>query len=143
MSVDCSLQTADITFYLLLFNLLFMATSQDFMDYVLDQIENAGIITYKKMFGEYALYSDGKVVALVADNKLFVKPTEKGRSFIGNVQEAPAYPGAKMSFLIEDQIDDRLFISKLIRITASELPDPKPKKPKTKPGQARTKIAHR
>ncbi len=107
-----------------------MATSQDFMDYVLDQIEDAGIITYRKMFGEYTLYADGKVVALVADNKLYVKPTEKGRAFIGNVHEAPAYPGAKMSFLIEDQIDDRQFISQLIKITASELPEPKSKKPK-------------
>lgn len=107
-----------------------MATSQDFMDYILDQIEDAGIITCRKMFGEYCLYADGKVVALVADNKLFVKPTEKGRRFIGNVQEAPAYPGAKMSFLIEDQLDDRKWISELIKITTSELPNPKPKKPK-------------
>lgn len=107
-----------------------MATSQDFMDYILDQIEDAGIITYRKMFGEYCLYADGKVVALVADNKLFVKPTEKGRRFIGNVQEAPAYLGAKMSFLIEDQLDDRKWISELIKITTSELPNPKPTKPK-------------
>ena len=85
-------------------------------------MENAGTITYKKMFGEYALYSDGKVVALVCDNQLFVKPTEGGRSFIGDVVEAPPYPGAKMSFLIEDKIDDREWISELIRITAKELP---------------------
>lgn len=105
-----------------------MGTTQDFADYILDQIDYKGIITYRKMFGEYAVYADGKVVALIADNKLYVKPTEGGRKFIGEVIEAPAYPGAKMSFLIEDQLDDRLWISKLIEITALEVPEPKPKK---------------
>ncbi len=109
-----------------------MATTQDFADYILDQIDYHGIITYRKMFGEYAVYADGKVVALIADNKLYVKPTEGGRIFIGEVTEAPAYPGAKMSFLIEDQIDDRIWISKLIEITALEIPEPKPKKKKIK-----------
>jgi TfoX/Sxy family transcriptional regulator of competence genes len=106
----------------------YMGTTQDFADYILDQIDYKGIITYRKMFGEYAVYADGKVVALIADNKLYVKPTEGGRKFIGEVIEAPAYPGAKMSFLIEDQLDDRLWISKLIEITALEVPEPKPKK---------------
>jgi TfoX/Sxy family transcriptional regulator of competence genes len=101
-----------------------MASDKSFVDFVVDQIENAGVITYKKMFGEYALYSDGKVVALVCDNRLFVKPTEEGRAYIGNVVEAPAYPGAKPSFLIEDRIEDREWISNLIRITCMALPRP-------------------
>ena len=109
-----------------------MATNQDFVEYIVEQIENAGTITYRKMFGEYALYSDGKVVALLCDNQLFIKPTEGGRTFIGEVTEAPAYPGAKMSFLIEDNIDDREWLSELIRITMTELPEPKPKKRKKK-----------
>jgi TfoX/Sxy family transcriptional regulator of competence genes len=107
-----------------------MSSDQSFVDFIVDQIENAGTITYRKMFGEYAIYSSGKVVALVCDNKLFVKPTESGRAFIGDVVEAPAYPGAKMSFLVEDKIEDREWISNLIRITAKELPEPKPKKNK-------------
>lgn len=108
-----------------------MASTQDFVDYVVEQIERAGTITYKKMFGEYAVYSDGKIVALICDNRLFIKPTEGGKAFIGDVTEAPPYPGAKMSFLIEDKIDDREWISELIRISAKELPEPKPKKKKT------------
>lgn len=107
-----------------------MASTQDFVDYILEQIENAGVITYRKMFGEYAIYSGKKVVALVCDNQLFVKPTAGGKAFIGNVTEAPAYPGAKMSYLIEDNLDNSEWISELIRITASELPEPKPKKKK-------------
>jgi TfoX/Sxy family transcriptional regulator of competence genes len=93
-------------------------------------MEDAGIITYKKMFGEYAVYCDGRVVALICDNQLFVKQTEGGRSFIRDVIEAPAYPGAKLSFLIEDKFEDREWISNLIRITVNELPAPKPKKRK-------------
>ena len=59
------------------------------------EIENAGEITYKKMFAEYGLYSDGKIMALVCDNQLFVKPTKAGRIHIENVIESPPYPGAK------------------------------------------------
>ena len=107
-----------------------MASDLSFVEFVVDQIENAGVITFRKMFGEYAVYSDRKVVALICDNQLFIKPTEGGRSFIGNVVEAPPYSGAKLSFLIEDKIEDRDWISNLIKITAKELPEPKPKKKK-------------
>ncbi len=90
-----------------------------------DQIENAGEITAKKMFGEYAIYSNGKIFGLICDNKLFIKPTNSGRAFIGNdVVEAPAYKGAKPSFLIEDKIEDRAWLSELVRITVNELPMP-------------------
>ena len=107
-----------------------MATDLEFMEFLADQMAGAGEISYRKMFGEYAVYLDGKVVALVCDNQLFVKPTAAGRAFIGAPVEAPAYPGAKDSFLIEDAFEDREWISELIRITARDLPAPKPKKPK-------------
>ncbi len=107
-----------------------MASDKNFADFIADQIENAGEITCKKMFGEYALYCEGKVVALICDNQLFVKPTEAGRAFIGNVAEAPPYPGAKPGFLIDERLEDREWISHLIRITYKELPEPKPKKKK-------------
>lgn len=105
-----------------------MSSDQDFVEFIVDQIESAGAISYKKMFGEYAIYCDGKVVALICDNQLFVKPTESGRAFIGDVVEAPPYPGAKMNFLIESQFEDREWISNLIKITTRELPVPKPRK---------------
>jgi len=105
-----------------------MASDLDFVKFIVDQMENAGAIAYRKMFGEYALYCEGKVVALVCDNQLFVKPTKSGKSFIGNVVEAPPYPGAKPSFLIEEQLEDKDWISRLIRLTEKELPVPKPKK---------------
>ena len=105
-----------------------MASDLDFVEFVVDQIENAGAIRYRKMFGEYVLYCENKVVALICDNQLFVKPTKAGKSFIGNVIEAPAYPGAKPSFLIEEQVDDKKWLSSLVKLTAEELPEPKPKK---------------
>ena len=64
-----------------------MSSDKDFVEFIVEQIKNAGIITYRKMFGEYAIYSDNKVVALICDNQLFVKPTEGGKSFIGNVKK--------------------------------------------------------
>ncbi len=107
-----------------------MATDQEFVDYITDQIVNAGVITSRKMFGEYALYSQGKVVGLICDNQLFVKPTAGGRAFIRMPNEAPPYPGAKPYFLIEDKIEDSEWLSELIRITELELPAPKPKRAK-------------
>ncbi len=107
-----------------------MASTQNFVDFVLEQISIAGVITAKKMFGEYGIYADGKIFGLICDNKLFVKPTKGGREFIGNVVEAPPYEGAKPAFLIEDQIEDREWLSELIQISVKELPEPKPKKDK-------------
>lgn len=112
-----------------------MASDLEFVTFVIDQIVNQGEISYRKMFGEYALYCKGKVVALICDNQLYIKPTEAGKSFIGQVIEAPAYPGAKPSFLIEEQLEDSDWLSQLIYLTEKELPTPKPKKkrgPKTK-----------
>ena len=109
-----------------------MATKREFIDFLLDQLKEAGNIKAKHMFGEYGLFSDDKIFALVCDNKLFIKPTDAGRAFIKNVVEAPPYPGAKNSFLIEEQIDDHIWLSELVTITVKELPAPKARKRKRK-----------
>lgn len=105
-----------------------MASSREFVDYIMGQIAKAGSVTCKKMFGEYGVYIDNKIVALVCDNNLYVKPTDGGRSFIGDVREAAPYPGAKPYYLIDDRIEDHEWISELIRITARELPEQKKRK---------------
>jgi TfoX/Sxy family transcriptional regulator of competence genes len=107
-----------------------MASDEKFVDFVTDQIKRAGEITAKKMFGEYGVYADGKIFGLICDNKLFIKPTKSGREFIGKVVESPPYPGAQPSFLIEDKIEDSEWLSKLVRISVKELPEPKRKKKK-------------
>ena len=108
-----------------------MASKQSTADFIVDQLSHAGVISSKKMFGEYAIYCDGKLPALVADDQLFVKPTDAGRRFIGSPVEAPPYPGAKPCFLIPgDRWDDSDWLCELIRITTRELPVPIPKKKK-------------
>ena len=109
-----------------------MASDLDFVKFVVDQIDESCDVSYRAMFGEYALYSRAKVVALICDDQLFVKPTDAGRSFIRHVVEAPPYPGAKLSFLIQDKIEDREWLTELIVLTEKELPMPKPKKKKKK-----------
>jgi TfoX/Sxy family transcriptional regulator of competence genes len=110
-----------------------MASRQTTVDFILEQIADAGTVSAKKMFGEYGIYCDGKMVALVCDDQLFVKPTESGRSFIGNFTEGFPYPGAKACFLITgDKWDNRNWLSELIRISATELPLPKKKTPRKK-----------
>ena len=107
-----------------------MSSSESFVKFVAEQMEEAGDIRYRKMFGEYAIYCNEKVVALICDDRLYIKPTAGGRAFIGEVTEAPPYQGAKPSFLIEDQVENKDWLCELIRITEGELPLPKPKKPK-------------
>lgn len=112
-----------------------MASDKNQLDFVLDQIRDAGVVTAKRMFGEFGIYCDGKIVALFCDNQLFVKPTDRGRAYIRRPIEAPPYPGAKPYFLIEGQIEDRGWISELITLTAREqsLPKKRTRKPlKTK-----------
>ena len=107
-----------------------MASDESFVQFVTDQMAGAGRIRYRKMFGEYAVYCNEKVVALVCDNQLFVKPTRSGREFIGDVVEAPPYKGAKPSFLIREQLEDTDWLRELIALTEKELPPPVKKKPK-------------
>ena len=109
-----------------------MATEPEFAQFITDQLSSLDGVATRRMFGEYALYAEGKVVGLICDNQLFVKPTEAGRSFIGTPLCAPAFKGAKPSFLIEDRLDDRGWLSELISLTAQELPLPVVKKRKLK-----------
>ena len=110
-----------------------MASSQKTADYILQQIQSAGAVSAKKMFGEYTIYCDGKVVALVADDQLFVKPTAAGKQFLGTVEEKPPYPGAKPCYFISGESwDDHDWLTQLIKLTAKELPLPKKKVKKSK-----------
>lgn len=116
-----------------------MATTQRTIEYLLEQLTGAGDISTHKMFGEYALYYERKVVAFICDDRRFIKPTEPGREFLGEVTLGTPYPGAKDYFEIagEDWEDaDRLV--DIVRTTADALPLPAPKRPR-KPRQPKTK----
>jgi TfoX/Sxy family transcriptional regulator of competence genes len=106
-----------------------MTSQPSTVAFILDQISEAGDVSAKKMFGEYGLYCDGKMVASVCDDQLFVKPTTGGRSLMKTITEASPYPGAKPCFLISaEMLEDREALTELIKITAKELPVPVKKK---------------
>jgi TfoX/Sxy family transcriptional regulator of competence genes len=103
-----------------------MATNPSFVDEISAQARLGAALTSRKMFGEYALYLDGKVVALVCDNQLFVKPTAAGQALLDDPLVAPPFPGAKPHLLV-DPVEQADVLSRLLRATAAALPLPKPK----------------
>jgi TfoX/Sxy family transcriptional regulator of competence genes len=111
-----------------------MSTKQGTIDYILDQLVTLKNVSTRKMFGEYALYCDSKVVGLICDDTLYMKITEEGKKFVGKYyKEGYAYDGAKVSMQInEDRIEDHEWLSGLVSITAQNLLLPKYKKSKTK-----------
>lgn len=107
-----------------------MASDADFVAYVCEQAGLGDALSFRKMFGEYALYLDGRVVALVCDNTLYVKPTAAGRSLLDTVEEAAPYPGARPHWRMDEVLDDGERLGRLLAATAAELPLPKPKAPR-------------
>jgi len=109
-----------------------MATSKETIAYILDQLSDVRSISARKMFGEYAVYADGRVVALVCDDTLFIKVTGKGKEFLGEeYREGAPYPGAKPWMEIDaDKLEDRAWLCGLVRITAEHAPLPKQRTPK-------------
>lgn len=106
-----------------------MASNVEFVKYIADQLSEAGEVTYKKMFGEYGMYLDGKIFAVICNNQLYVKITEAGRLLMPELEMAPPYEGAKNYFLFEE-IDNKKLLNEFVSATWDELPVPKPKKPK-------------
>lgn len=105
-----------------------MANDRKIVDFIVDQISEAGSVTAKPMFGAIGLYCNGKMIGIIDDDQLFVKMTPGGRALAGNAEEAPPYPGAKPCLLIDaDRWDDREWMRQLAHITAAELPAPKAK----------------
>jgi TfoX/Sxy family transcriptional regulator of competence genes len=108
-----------------------MASKQISVNYILEQLSQISGIYARKMFGEYAIYCDGKLVALICDDQLFIKPTKSGKAYLGKVVEASPYRGAKPYFLISgERWDDAEWLSELIKISAIELPKRNSKKKK-------------
>jgi len=112
-----------------------MATSEETMQFIEDQIADSGVVRSQKMFGEYALYIGKKVVGFVCDDTLFLKITESGKDFAGkHYQEGQAYPGSKPYMQIPgEMLEDSEWLTELVKITATAVPMPKPKAKKKKP----------
>ena len=106
-----------------------MASQRSTVDYIVEQMGGPGLVSARKMFGEYGIFCDGKMVALVCDDQLFVKPTAAGRALLRDIIEGSPYPGAKPYFVIAgEHWDDADWLTDLIRRSAADLPAPKPRK---------------
>ena len=99
-----------------------MATDASFVEYVAEQAALGERLAWRKMFGEYALYVDAKVVALVCDNQVFVKPTPAGQELAPSATALPPYPGAKPHLRLCDELDDGDLLARLLIATAEALP---------------------
>ncbi|RXR08769.1 TfoX/Sxy family protein [Pseudoxanthomonas composti] len=116
-----------------------MAADPSFIEEIAGQARLDAALSWRKMFGEYALYLDGKVVALVCDNQLFVKSTEAGHALLEPEQAMGApFPGARPHLLI-DPVEQSDVLSRLLRATAAALPLPKPRPRKTGKASAAAK----
>lgn len=97
-----------------------MASHLDFVNYVAEQLREAGAICSRKMFGEYGLYCDDVFFAVICDDQFFVKVTPQGEAAFPDLPKAPPYEGAKDSFLVED-VEDRERMTELTRVTCEAL----------------------
>lgn len=103
-----------------------MSTRHETIVHLLDALGPLSL-SARKMFGEYALYLDGKVVALVCDDLLFLKPTPGARAALPDCPTASPYPGAKLHLLVTEALDDPEGVRVALASIPAELPAPKPK----------------
>ncbi|UUW20074.1 TfoX/Sxy family protein [Serratia ureilytica] len=105
-----------------------MASKQSTVEFIISNIFVSDTVSAKKMFGEYGIYCGEKLVALVCDDRLFIKPTPGGKAFLKEGLEAAPYPGAKPCFVIPaERWEDSAWFSQLVSITYAQLPVPKKK----------------
>ena len=104
-----------------------MASSKDYLEYVLDQLSSLEDITFRAMMGEYIIYYQGKIVGGIYDDRFLVKPTKSALDLMPDASRELPYEGAKEMLLVED-IDDRDFLNDLLNAMVDELPAPKKKK---------------
>ena len=104
-----------------------MATSKEYLAFILDQLSDVEGIAHRQMMGEYILYMNGKIAAYLCDDRLLVKPVPSAVQLMPNATYAPPYDGAK-DMLLVDNVDDRAFLKELFEAMYDELPKPKKKK---------------
>lgn len=104
-----------------------MASSKDYLNYILDEISELSDITYRQMMGEYIIYYKGKIAAYVCDDRLLVKDVPSALKYLKTIVYEKPYEGAKDMLLVED-IDDRKYLTGLFEAIYDELPAPKKRK---------------
>jgi TfoX/Sxy family transcriptional regulator of competence genes len=106
-----------------------MASSQEYLDFIMEQLDEIEDVSYKKMMGEYILYFRGKVFGGIYDDRFLVKITKASKQLILDAIEEFPYEGAKPMLLV-DNVDNKVFLYQLITEMYEELPLPKVKKKK-------------
>lgn len=104
-----------------------MATSKEYLNFILDQLSLVDGITYRAMIGEYIIYHHGKITAYICDDRLLVKIVPSSTRMMPNARREPPYEGAKEMLLVES-VDDREFLKALFEAMYPELPEPKKKR---------------
>jgi TfoX/Sxy family transcriptional regulator of competence genes len=108
-----------------------MATRPDTIAHLIDTLAPLPL-SARKMFGEYAVYLDGKVVALVCDDQLYLKPTAGAAKALPDCPSAAPYPGAKPHLLATEVLDDPDRVTLALRAVAADLPVPGPGKARSR-----------
>ena len=103
-----------------------MASSKEYLDFILEQLSELDGITYKQMMGEYILYLRGKIVGGIYDDRFLVKPTKSAAAMMPDADRELPYEGAKEMLLV-DNVDNREFLRDLLTAMYDELPAPKKK----------------
>ncbi len=106
-----------------------MATTQDYIHFIAEQLSDLDDISIRSLMGEYIVYYRGKIAAYVCDNRFLVKPVASAIAMLPDAPFQPPYEGAKDMLLVED-IDNRELLLTLFEKMYDELPAPKPKKKK-------------
>lgn len=107
-----------------------MATRAETVEFIEDQLSGL-LVRTAKMFGEYGIYCDEKVVGLICDDALFIKPSDAATELFTRTEPAPPYPGAKLYHRVPGEaLEDREWLMEAVQATADALPAPKPKKPR-------------
>ena len=101
-----------------------MATSKEYLNFILEQLSGLQEIAYRQAFGEYMIYYKGKVAAYLCDNRLLVKPMPSAVRMMPDARYEPPYEGAKDMLLVEN-VDDRDFLTALFTAMEPELPEKK------------------
>ena len=100
-----------------------MASTREYLDYILEQLSGLDDVRYRAMMGEYILYYRGKVVGGVYDNRLLLKPTPSARALLPDAPTELPYEGAKAMLLAD--ADDRELLASVLTAMVDELPAPK------------------
>lgn len=107
-----------------------MASTKEYLDFVLDCIDDGEKITHRAMMGEYILYYEGKIIGGIYDNRFLVKVTKSSRTMLPDARLELPYEGAK-AMLLAENLEDSAFLRHLLEVMAEELPAPKQKKKST------------